>query len=168
MNDNVGIGIASARGSMDDLDWSWDSRRKKMAVDLKTLPPHLDIIEIDGGTPWILAINERREETIFEIEHKMPFTPKVLTYFYLYDAPFERAGLIGSHSEGIAPMIFNAYGFGSEWLSAEVDEKYFRIRHKAVSQKNSAQFHGRAFKYRLRYEITNLKHINSRASSFYL
>lgn len=168
MNDSVGIGIASSRGSMEDLDWSWDSRRKKMAVDLKELPPHLDLIEIDGGTPWVLNNGERREETVFEIEHKMPFPPKVLTYFYLYDAPYDRASLIGAHSEGIAPMVFNAFGFGSEWLSAEVDEKYFKIRHKAVSQAAGAQFFGRAFKYRLRYEITNLKHISSRASSFYL
>lgn len=163
----VGIGLASPRGSMSDSNWSWDSRKKKMAIDLNVRPTHLDLIEIDGGTIWTIGPNEEKEETIFEIEHKMPFKPKVLAYFYLYDAPYDRVSLLGAHSQGVAQMMFNNVAVGSEWLAAEVDDKYFRIKHRATGGLSGGQLIGNKMKYRLRYEITNLKHISTRASDFF-
>lgn len=164
---DVGIGIAAQRGSMEEASWSWDSRKKKMAIDLKSKPPHLDLVLIDGGTVWSVAAGEKKEEVIFEIEHKMPFRPQVLSYFYCYDAPASHASLLGTHSQGVAMMVFNDVVTGSEWLVAEVDDKYFRIIHKASGGLNGGALIGKAMKYRLRYEITNLKYISPRGSQFF-
>lgn len=162
MNGEVGIGIASPRGSMEDSNWSWDSRKKKMSVDVNSKPPHLDLIEIDGGTIWTVGSNQRREEVILEIEHGLLFKPKVLSYFYLYDAPANMVGLLGSHSANIAWMVFNDVAGGSEWLATEVDEKYLRVRHIAVGGLNGRTMLGRTMKFRYRYEITNLRDMTAR------
>lgn len=163
---DVGIAIAGQRGSMEDASWSWDSRKKKMSIDLKSKPPHLDLVLIDGGTAWTVGARETREEVIFEIEHKMPFRPKVLAYFYCYDAGPSFAGIIGAHSQGVAMMVTNDVVRGSEWLQADVDDKYFRVVHKVQGGIEGGTFLGKAFKFRLRYEITNLKYISDRASFY--
>lgn len=160
---SVGMAIASPRGEMNEGRWSWDSNKKKMTVNLQSDPKHLDVIEIDGGSQWgssTIANGQTRTEEILKIKHDMPFKPRVLSYFYCYDAPAGRQGILGNYMAEWAPMVFNAVGYGSEELFIRVDEEYLYVMHRATRSTTSSswQAFGSQFKFRFRYMITNLKH----------
>lgn len=160
---SVGVAIAGPRSSMQEGRWSWDSRLKKMTVSLRSKPPHLNMFELDGGSQWLAANtpnNTTRKETLFQIEHNMLYPPRVLCYFYCYDAPVAYLSLLGTYTSEMAPMVLNNPSWGYEYLYAEVDEKYFRVVHEARRQlaANTWAAYGSQFKYRFKYMITNLKH----------
>lgn len=91
-------------------------------------PKHIDtIIPLKKATAYTLTIanandTQFRQETLFEIEHKMPFPPDFVCYFYATDSPTPDE--IGAYR-----LDYYRVGFGGEYIQAEVDEKYFRIIH---------------------------------------
>lgn len=156
MNDEMGIAIAEENKSMRDGEWQWDSRKVKLTVDTQQDPPHLKIIEMDGGTKWAMTAGQDREEILYEIEHKMPFKPKFLAYFYYLDVPTGFSLAIGKYDNQQADIVVNAFGYGTEYLIAEVTDKFFRIKHTAHAD-TTLTAHGSDFKFRIKYEIMNVK-----------
>lgn len=156
----MGLAAAADDKSMEDGNWKYDTRLKKLTVDLEANPKHLDVFEMNGGTKWVMnqTIEDSRLETLFEIEHGMPFPPEFLCYFYTYDAPAARSGMIGRYSFQRAFMLYNAIALGEEGMYAEVDETHFRIVHYADTfafGSGSTTMYGSDFKFRVRYELLN-------------
>jgi hypothetical protein len=62
----------------------YDSRRPRWQVNLKANPAHLAVLRFTGGTAFVgsAGVVSQQEETLLEIEHKLPYTPDVLAYFY--------------------------------------------------------------------------------------
>lgn len=159
-NGRFGIAVAASRRSMADGQWMNDTRKEKWTVDLHRDPKHVQILDdFPGGTRFVTPANSGNlifRETLKAIKHHMPFPPKVLCYFYTKDAPAGQAALIGQYTQGMAYMITNAMGLGSEYLYIEVDDEYFYIKHVVYSSTTSAfTWLGDNFKYRVRYEILN-------------
>lgn len=160
---NVGIGVAAERRSMQDGDWKNDTRKTKLTVSIDKDPSHLQIIEeLSGGTKWTvdLAASAEFTETLFRIEHGLPFTPKFLCYFKCTDAPIALAGNIGQYQQTYATMLTNSFPIGEEWLEAGTDETYFYIIHRVSStlalSSGDYTFYGSDYKFRVRFEILNI------------
>lgn len=153
---DYGIAIAQDDKDMSEGRWRFDSRRPKVTVDIKADPKHLDLLNnFSGGTKWSLAVNQTIEEVLFRIEHKMPFKPKFLCYFYVLNTPVGLAGLIGQYDINRSYMLVNAFPQGSEQIYAKVDSKYFYIIHRADNGTPARTAYGSDFQYRIRYEIMN-------------
>jgi len=72
------------------------------------------------------GVEQFQEETIFQIEHHLPFKPKFTCYFYVYDSP--SVWNIGAYN-----LNYFRMGVGGEWLRAVSDSKYFKIVHSVSS-----------------------------------
>lgn len=158
--DDFGMAFAAENRSMADKGWKYDSRKKKWTVDTKQKPSHLDVIELRGGSKWVMdkALVAYQEEVLFKIEHHMPFKPKVLVYFYTVDAATGWSQLIGTYTINHAYMLTNAVTTGEEGLFPFVDETYFYIKHFAETfgfGVGNNTFFGDDYKFRIRYEILN-------------
>lgn len=155
---DFGIAIAQDDHDMRDGRWKFDSRRPKVTVDVHADPPHLNVLNnFAGGTKWSMSPNTTYEEVLHRVEHKMPFKPKFLCFFYILDTPVTLAGLIGQYDINRTFMLVNSFPNGTEQLYAKVDEKYFYIMHRADNGANSLTAYGQDYKYRIRYEIMNQK-----------
>lgn len=157
---DFGIAFAAPDRGMSDGNWKYDSRKKKWTVDVKQIEPHLRVFELRGGTKFMLnaAASQYTEETIFQMEHKMPFPPKFLCFFYTVDAPAGFSASIGGYNQNHAFMLTNAPGLGEEGLYAHVDDTYFEIRHFAETFSLGAgttTFHGSDYLFRVRFELLN-------------
>lgn len=162
-NGDFGIGIAADRQSMQDGNWKNDTRKVKLTVSIGKTPAHLQVLDsFSGGSKWVtdLAQVVALEETLFQIEHKLPFKPKFLCYFKCTDSPAPFNMNIGQYQQNIATMLTNSFPIGNEWLEAGSDEKYFFIKHK-MSQSGagigSNTYYGSDYKFRVRFEILNIK-----------
>lgn len=161
LNGDFGLAIAADNKTMADGGWKFDSRKKKLTVDVNATPSHAQVIEtLSGGTKFVLnaATTTSSEETLFRMEHKMPFRPKVLCYFYVKDAPIAFADSITYYEFNTALMLYNAVALGGEKLYAETDEKYFFINHRAETYgfgSGNTTFYGSDYKYRVKFEILN-------------
>lgn len=159
---DFGLAIADENKNMQDGHWKFDSRKKKWTVNLNANPPHVKIFQMDGGTKYVLnaAASSYSEEVLFQIEHHMPWPPKVLCFFFFLDAPLGFAGNIGYYSFSIASMLINNPGAGGEGLFAFVDDKYFYIKHYAETYgvgSGNTTFYGSDYKFRIKFEILNQK-----------
>lgn len=159
---DFGLAFADENRSMRDKTWRYDSRKKKWTVDLKADPKHLDLFELSGGTQFTLNYGtpggETAEETLFRIEHKMPFPPEFLCFFYMVDAPF--AGAIGGYSSNSVLMLLDNDEGAAETIYATVDDTYFYIKHYAEAFGNefsppTITFFGSDYLFRVRYELLN-------------
>lgn len=160
----AGYGLVVADDSGDlGADAVYNSTRQKLTIDLNAVPKHFDILpKFRAGTKFYTdgSGNKHFEETLFEIEHKLPFTPMVQTFFLSIlpesNATITPSGLAPQYSINTAPIVFNAFGLGSEWLEATADSKYFRIKHYVESQSiYPYTFVGSDAVYRVRYMILN-------------
>lgn len=136
---------------------TYDSRKKKLVLAPDTKPPLFDLIPINGGTKFILSAGASAEETILTIKHGLPFKPKVLTYYRKTKAPEAFSAGIAQYSINQALMVFNAFGFGEEYLYTDSDPINMYIKHRAVNTSATSQtFYGSDFEYMLRYMIFNI------------
>jgi len=160
-------GIAVAEGSKDmrEHDWINDTRKSKLAIDIDARPSHLQVLDnLPGGTKLTLPVDAVYSfvETLFVMEHHMPFAPEMLCYFYTKDAPAAlAAATIGMYTQNHAFMLTNAVGIGEEGLYSEVDDKYFYIKHfidvpGIGTAGNTNTFYGSDFKFRVRFELLNV------------
>jgi hypothetical protein len=159
ISDNPGIGIAQPNRDMRDGKWLNDSRLPKLLIDLDKDPPHVDVIEtLAGGTKWFVGAGQVKqyEETLFEIEHKLPFKPTFYCYFYTKDVPSGFSASIGQYTFQHAFMLSNAIGLGEEGLYAGVTDTTFYIKHFLnANPLSDTTFYGSDFKYRIRFELIN-------------
>jgi hypothetical protein len=158
----VGLAIADDSGDL-GTDAVFDTSRQKLTVDLDASPKHFDILpKFNAGTKFYSdgSGNKSFEETLFKIEHKLPFEPMIQAFFLRVlaekDATISEIGLAPQYSINTAPIIFNAMGLGSEWLEATADSKYFYIKHYVESTVITPYtFVGSDAVYRVRYMILN-------------
>jgi len=124
-----GIYIAGDGGRQ--LKPQHDSRRHRMNVNLTKDPAHLKILDdFSGGSalPAVFAVEQR--EVLYRIEHKLPYTPEVLAYFYVksYDGNPAHA-FAGYYSGQLYVYSRFVFTFTDDQIFIEVDDKEFRIVH---------------------------------------
>lgn len=159
---DYGIAIAANGKSMQSGNWKFDSRKKKWTVDLQADPPHVKLFEMNGGTKFVLdsSLTLNSEEILFKVEHKMPWPPKFLCYFFYIDAPLGFADSIGYYGFNNAFMLVNNIEAGGEGLYAEVDDTYFYIKHYAETYgvgSGNTTFYGSDYNFRIKFELLNQK-----------
>jgi len=115
-----------------DQRLQYDSTREHLQVNLAREPFHLDIVNFPGGTDFAATIaggTVDRKETLFAVEHNLPYTPDVMFFCYVESyngsATDPKAGYYFSDKLTLTGAIFVFDGF-----YAEVDEKEFRIVHR--------------------------------------
>lgn len=130
-----GLLIADDGSSVDDGNVKYDSGLGHLSVDLFATPKHFDIIKVVGtnipidGTP--------RYEVLAKIEHNMPFTPIVSTYFYLDKEHADPAVIPSAYKyessfyKNFFPLR-NLGGPGVDAYVTSVDETYLEIGHFGV------------------------------------
>lgn len=160
---NFGVAFSGDDKTMRDKEWKYDSRKSKWTVDIKANPPHLKLFEMNGGNnlPLNLGAVQYFEEILFEMEHKMPWPPAFLCFFYVIDAPGGFSSRIGQYSQSNTIMEFNAAQY-QEGLYAKVDSKYFRIYHYTDSfgfGAGTKNFSSSSWKFRIRFELLNQRAI---------
>jgi len=164
---NWGIMIADTDINKDVI---YDSRKKKMTVDLDPAFKRADVITLDGGTILKTTTpNQSITETLVTIAHRMPFKPQVHGFFYVTDAPANRTSslVVGTYSKSTLDIIDNAAGYGSEAIWMDVDETNIYIYHNVNSStgiSSSFPFYGIGSdaKLRFRYIVTNQRYIAPR------
>lgn len=159
---DYGLAIAAGGKNMQSGEWKFDSRKKKWTVDLQANPSHVKLFEMNGGTKFVLnaGLTQSSEEVLFQMEHKMPWPPKFLCYFFYIDAPLGFADSIGYYSFSNASMLINNPGAGGEGLYAQVDNENFYIRHYAETYgigSGNTTFYGSDYKFRVKFELLNQK-----------
>lgn len=107
---------------------SYDSSHDIVQAALSKDPSHINVINpLQQATAYNITLNsgtdiQYREETLFQVEHNMPFAPDFICYFYCYDSPTPDE--IGSYR-----LDYYRVGFGGEYIQAYTDDKYFKIVH---------------------------------------
>lgn len=157
---DFGVAFANDDKDMREHSWKYDSRKPKWTVDVKAVPPHLDVFELNGGTKYTRnsAGSSYIEETLFQIEHKMPWPPQFLAFFYTLDTPTGLGSLIGTYTQDHAFMLTNTPATGEEGLYAQVDDTYFYIKHFVETfglGVGNNTFYGSDYLFRFRYELLN-------------
>lgn len=170
----MNTGIITSDTSL-DKEIVYDSRKKKMTVDLDPALKRADVLLLDGGTRLLTTTpNQTITETIWNYSHKMPFRPQVHAYFYVYDAPDAATitnGLeVGTYQKSRLDIVYNAIGYGSESIVMVVDEKTVSLVHTAtsgMSVSGSFPFNGvgNLLKFRFRYLVTNQRAIDVGSTS---
>lgn len=134
MRGKYGIVLANEGEDVRDNDPIYDSRYRKVMVDPKKKPAHLQIVELNGGTSFSYANNEygEKSEYIFTLPHGMPYTPQVYGYFYIRDAPARAGGnAIGKYSyNNLFLFTITAEGFFEQW-HVKADNQNVYIQHIA-------------------------------------
>lgn len=157
-----GLVIANADGNLRQHQ-IYDTRKKKLTVDVNIEPPHLNIIEsLSGGTKFSVAAADTslKEETLLTIPHQLGFKPMFLVYFYPTKTPDLFSGSLRQYSINMAFMLYNAIALGDEWLEADADNINLYIKHKAIrfgfGGPDPYVFYGSDYTYRIRYMIFNV------------
>jgi hypothetical protein len=149
-------GILLTNGPIDKGDVLYDSRKKKMTVDLDPMLQHIDLIPLNGGQikDGIVTF----EEIIWSIPHKMPFAPLVFGFFYVTDRPsgITTSVEIGTFQKQSLSLVANAFGYGSELVELKADKDNVWLRHFVSGQNAAYKGNGSAVKFNFRYIITNL------------
>lgn len=163
---DYGIMIADTNIGKDVI---YDSRKKKMTVDLDPAFKRADVITLDGGTILTTTTpNQSITETLVTIRHNMPFKPQVHGYFFVTDAPNAASKpnslVVGTYSKTTLDIIDNAVGYGSEAVWMDVDETNIYIYHNvnsstSISTSNVFYGIGSSAKMRFRYIVTNQRYI---------
>lgn len=115
----------------DASDVIYTSENDTLQVDITQDPSHIGTINpLKKAAVFSITVAnafdyQYREETLFQIEHNLPFKPNFTCYFYLYDSPYPTE--IGSYR-----LDYIRIGMGGEYIYADTDEKYFYIKHSAA------------------------------------
>ena len=170
----MNTGIITSDTSL-DKEILYDSRKKKMTVDLDAALKRADVLELDGGTRLVTSTpNATITETLWTYKHRMPFRPQVHAFFYVTDAPnaadITNGLVVGSYYKTTLPIVFNAIGYGDEGISMVVDADTISLVHtatagSAISGSNQFKGVGNLLKFRFRYIVVNQRAIDVGSSS---
>jgi len=152
-------------------DVIYDSRKKKVTVDLDPAFKRADVITLDGGTILDTTTpNQSITETLVTIPHNMPFKPQVHGFFYVTDAPDAASKpnvlVVGTYSKTVLDIIDNSVGYGTEAVYMIVTDTNVEIHHDVNSStgiSGANPFHGigSQAKLRFRYIVTNQRYIGA-------
>lgn len=150
--------FALDRHNLKESDPEYDTRRKKLHVQAKTDPKHLDIIHLTGGTAFP-GNGTIYTETLFQIKHELPFIPNCLVYFFIEDAPISDSAFqfIGQYVKNEFYMSGTSGGL-TDIIYYNIDDQYFYIKHQfATSPFNPDPQPSTAnqFKFKIKYIITS-------------
>lgn len=170
----MNTGIITSNTSL-DKEILYDSRKRKMTIDLDPALKRADLLTFDGGTRLITTTpNQTISETLWTYNHRMPFRPQVHAYFYVTDAPNAADvtnGLeVGSYYKTNLPIVFNAIGYGDEAITMVVTDKTISLVHTATSGSSiTGAFPfkgvGNLLKFRFRYLVVNQRAIDVGSTS---
>lgn len=155
-----GIIISEPNKDLSEGSLIYDSRRRKLNTDFRANPKHIDTFDLNGGTKFVTENGQTNRETLWSLEHKMPFKPFPLIYILTTDAPAAWNKALGRYTLNNAPMVVGAVSstLGEELLYVTVDATHIKIIHKhngpALGTGNATAY-GSDFKFRVRYMITN-------------
>jgi len=161
-NSGILLNRNGINGSTSD---DYDSRIPVLSIDMEDPLKHADVIELRGGTVWTEAagVYNSWSEVIWEKRHGLKFKPKVLSYYYVIDAPARSATPILSIGQYYPNVLQAPSGipYGSEYWTTEADEEFIRIRHTGSQfSSTSPGFNGAYLglgndvKFRFKYLIT--------------
>lgn len=118
----------------------------------------MDILEMTGGTALTLPAVGSTEETLFEIEHKLPYTPEVMVFFYM-----AASDGLATEEYAVDRLIYSgSIGTMTDVIYASVDERYFRLKHLFERYFDAAPTTSTAPQFSLRvkyYILSNDSHI---------
>lgn len=158
-----GIYIAKDGKSVGKNNNRFETDRPHLQVNLKREPFHLDIVEFDGGTNLVSPGGSAfdQTETLFSIEHGLPYTPEILMYLYVTsyggDPNDLKAGLYTNK------LLVLASGLVGDLIYAEVDDTEMRIVHRLADEFGFGYTSDAAdYEIRLKYYIlSNDSHLDS-------
>jgi hypothetical protein len=171
-------GIIFSNNGIENGKFEYDSRKQKVIMNLKQVPKHVDVIEMDGGTvPHSTSTSGSLSlvlsEVLFRIEHNMPFKPRVEGFFDVTEQGKIHGGVldnspgpgVGAYYRNWLPLITNAFGYGEEQIVMEIDSVYITVKHTAYTWGSTEFFGiGNNCKFNFRYLITNLPDISEPVS----
>lgn len=149
-------GILLTDGPIDTGKVLYDSRKKKMTVDLDPSMKHIDLLPLNGGQIKDGVVTF--QETIWKIPHNLPFIPLVLGFYYVTDRPsgITTSVEIGTFQKKNLWLVTNAFGYGDESVQLKADDKYVWLQHYVNGSTSTFKGNGSAVKFNFRYIITNL------------
>lgn len=144
-------------------DLTFDTRKSKVTTDMDPVLKHADVLQLNGGT-IVNGVNQLVGEVLFKLPHGLGFRPKILSYFYVNDAPGDiLTGVeIGTFSPDVLGVIINAVGYGSELIWVDADEVNMYVKHSVYGYTSTFKGNGNRIKYLLRYIITGMEDISPR------
>jgi hypothetical protein len=120
----------------DDNNIDFDSRRAHLLIDLNYRPKRFDVIRL-VGTALSRSTPGETSETLFSIEHGLPFIPKVETYIYVdSDAGFDLYIGAGSYFREFYPYSGSGGGV-NDIVRGVADATHYKIIHTLSSAFNS-------------------------------
>ena len=139
---------------------TFDTRKSKVTTDMDPVLKHVDVLNLNGGT-IVNGVNTLVGEILFSMPHGLGFRPKILSYFYVNDAPGDiLTGVeIGTYSPDVLGVIINAIGYGSELIWVDADEKNMYVKHSVYGTTSTFKGNGNRVKFLLRYIITGMEDI---------
>jgi len=154
MRENRGFFIAEDGETVSSGNLKFDTSKPHLLTNLRMDPPHLDILETNGGTNFVMGSwPSSNSETLFTTPHHLPYTPELLIYFYSISYG-------GSTTDPKAATYYAdrfLYSYGALWtdiLYAEVDETNFYIKHYMENYWGSGQTSdANSWEIRIKYYI---------------
>lgn len=107
-----GLVVAGDSGSVSDGTTQYDTRRKKLLVDVVVTPKRLNILDdFNGGTNFTVTDpgdDGPKKEVLFEVDHNLGYVPYVEMYIYVVAAPGSPVLNVGSYAQDF--LSYNAGG----------------------------------------------------------
>lgn len=150
----------------DESNLIYTTDRNQLKVDVTADPPHLGFLNpITGFTNLTTTSSSPlASEVLFQVEHRMPFRPSVSLYMNIVDTPVNYAYYIGSYTVDFLRL-------GGTLVYADVDDKYFYIRHDMYYNFNmgapatQTETEMNLLKIRAKYLISNARYVGQTTQS---
>ena len=113
------IGLQIAKKDIEEKNLQYDSTKPRLQIAVDRDPSHLGLIDVKG-TALVSAVGNGyyAEETLFTVNHRLGYKPKVLIYYFDY--------VFGFYSVG---KFFYNFGAFDDYLGFEVDEQNLYVKH---------------------------------------
>lgn len=137
---------------------NYDTRKQKVTVDLNPSISHAAILHKDAGTVLTSStVGAQVVETLWTMQHNMPFKPRVEGFFTVTSIPNDRhcEAVVGTYQKTLLWITVNAIGYGTEKVEMKVDDFNISLVHTAVCGGSGFVGCGNLLKYDFRYLITN-------------
>lgn len=121
-----GIVVPGRDKDMEASNLWYDSRRTRLQIALDRDPPHLQLLKTGGGTALSCGLAPTVvTETLFTMEHHLPYKPRVLVYFFA--DPVANAGY------GVGRLFYDVGGAIEDSVGYVVTDTTFSIVHTLTS-----------------------------------
>ena len=152
-----GLLIPGNDKDIDSRNLWYDSRNTRMNIALDRDPPHLQLLKIGGGTALSCGLGPTTvTETLFTMEHHLPYKPRVLVYFY--------SDQISPPAYAVGTLYYGAIGPIEDYVGYVVTDTTFSIVHTLLSWGGlSYTSTAPSFKLQIKYMIFSIP-VNKKVS----